>query len=87
MPLSSAAPSRKRLSGGGRSRAGDPSAPDGAGGSGVRRAASRAKASNSSGAAAVRPVSPGVAAPSGRPTHTAIVWRPSKPTDQASRKP
>ena len=52
-------------------------APDGAACIGVRRAAMRANASNSSGAAVVRPVSPGVEAPSGRPTHTATMWRPS----------
>ena len=45
----------------------------------------RAKASNRIGAAAVRPTRPGTGAPSGRPTHTPIVIRPSKPTDQASR--
>ena len=45
----------------------------------------RAKASNRIGAAAVRPTSPGTGAPSGRPTHTPMVMRPSKPTDQASR--
>ena len=48
---------------------------------------SRAKASKRMGAAAVRPVMPGTEEPSGRPTQTATVRRPSKPTAQASRKP
>ena len=38
-----------------------------------RRVARRAKASNNSGAAAVRPERPGVEAPSGRPTQAAMV--------------
>ena len=45
----------------------------------------RAKASNRIGAAAVRPTRPGTGAPSGRPTQTPMVRRPSKPTAQASR--
>ena len=45
----------------------------------------RAKASNRIGAAAVRPTSPGTAPLSGRPIHTPIVTRRSKPTAQASR--
>jgi len=54
-------------------------------GSGAGNFPVRAKASNRMGAAAVRPTMPGAGAPSGRPTHTPMVMRPSKPTDQASR--
>ncbi len=55
------------------------------GGSGAGGAGRRANASNRIGAAALRPISRGTGAPSGRPTQTPMVYLPSKPTDQASR--
>ena len=74
-------------SGGGSLAEAAKSAPWGEGGNGTAAWPERAKASNKMGAALARPTSPGTGEPSGRPTHTPMVMRPSKPTAQASRKP
>ena len=59
--------------------------PSGARTNGTGACPVRANASNRIGAAVVRPTIPGTGAPSGRPTQTPMVMRPSKPTAQASR--
>jgi len=76
---------RKRCSGSGSLALLASSTPFGGFGSGAGSRPVRAKASKRIGAAAVRPTRPGTGAPSGRPTHTPMVSRPSKPIDQASR--
>src|SRR4029079_12395774 len=75
---------RKRCSAGGRSEVRAKTTPVGAGGKGVRFAPIRVKASNRIGAAGVRPTRSETGSLSGRPTQTATVLAPSKPTAQAS---
>ena len=83
------APSSSNLLSGGGKSAPDATlrTPDGAGRNGTRLEPIAWNASNSSGAAAVRPSSPGDGTMSGRPTHTPTVCRPSKPIAHASRYP
>src|SRR6202041_655555 len=76
---------RKRRNGGGRSAVMVAlKTPLGAGIDSMLRP-SRSNASNRIGAAASRPIRPGVGPLSGRPTQTAMVVRRSKPTASASR--
>ena len=85
-PVRTSSPTgRNRRSGSGSLALLATSVPLGGFGSGAGSLPVRAKASNRIGAAAVRPTRPGTGAPSGRPTQTPMVMRPSKPTDQASR--
>src|SRR3954452_8236486 len=79
------APGRKRCRGGGSLAVAATSAPFGDRGSAAGNLPVRAEASNRIGAAAALPIRPGTGAPSGRPTHTPMVCRPSNPTAQASR--
>jgi len=85
-PVRTSSPTgRKRRSGNGNLALLASSAPLGGLGSAAGIFPVRAKASNRIGAAAARPTRPATGAPSGRPTQTPMVMRPSKPTDQASR--
>jgi hypothetical protein len=75
----------KRCSGGGNLLLAAKSAPFGACGNGAGASPDRANASNRIGAAEARPTNPGTGAPSGRPTQTPTVIRPSNPIAHASR--